>query len=332
MIEMEARKVQLTGGSSYVITLPKKWIQEHGIGKNDSLGVLEQSDGTLTVYPSLTGEKPQKKKTIDIESGENGRYLFRLLVGAYLTGYSIIELKSSKRIDAMVREAVTEFTQVAVGPEVVDETDKAIVIRDLLDPTEMPFENTLKRMHVLVKTMHEDAIQSIKNPKRAGDVIARDVEVDRFHWLTTHQYNILSRQANMASVMGITQEDAHFYARMTRIMERIGDHAVTIASNASAVKAGPAIMKKIIAASDFSLKLFDDSVDAWFSNDIGKANKTIESTGKLKKMCESITESAQKKKGSPATSMGYVAESIRRTGEYSADISEVVIDHLVRKI
>ena len=30
-------------------------------------------------------------------------------------------------------------------------------IRDLLNPVEMPFDKTIRRMHILVRTMHEDA-------------------------------------------------------------------------------------------------------------------------------------------------------------------------------
>jgi len=37
---MEIRKVQLTGGSSYVITLPKDWVQNQKIKKNEPLGMI----------------------------------------------------------------------------------------------------------------------------------------------------------------------------------------------------------------------------------------------------------------------------------------------------
>ncbi|MCJ7741491.1 MAG: AbrB/MazE/SpoVT family DNA-binding domain-containing protein, partial [Methanoregula sp.] len=46
---MELRKVQFTGGSSYVLTLPKEWIDAEKIKKNDSLGVEVQPDGALLI-------------------------------------------------------------------------------------------------------------------------------------------------------------------------------------------------------------------------------------------------------------------------------------------
>jgi len=54
---MEIRKVQFTGGSSYVITLPKEWIEREKIKKNDPIGVEIQPDGTLLVTKA-TAEEP----------------------------------------------------------------------------------------------------------------------------------------------------------------------------------------------------------------------------------------------------------------------------------
>ena len=39
---MELRRVQMTGGSSFVVTLPKGWIQEMRIKKNDPVGLIVQ--------------------------------------------------------------------------------------------------------------------------------------------------------------------------------------------------------------------------------------------------------------------------------------------------
>jgi len=39
----------MTGGSSYVITLPKDWVESTHIRKNDPLGVIVQPDGTLLI-------------------------------------------------------------------------------------------------------------------------------------------------------------------------------------------------------------------------------------------------------------------------------------------
>ena len=55
-----------------------------------------------------------------------------------------------------------DYTQMTIGQEVVEETDTLITIKDLLNPAEMPFDNTIKRMFVIVRNMHEDAITALE--------------------------------------------------------------------------------------------------------------------------------------------------------------------------
>ena len=57
---MEIRRVQLTGRSSYAITLPKEWVKSVNIKKNDPLGVLIHSNGTLLITPKMTEGQAQR--------------------------------------------------------------------------------------------------------------------------------------------------------------------------------------------------------------------------------------------------------------------------------
>ena len=42
---MEIRRVQVTGGASFVVTLPKDWAEAQKIIKNDPIGLIAQADG-----------------------------------------------------------------------------------------------------------------------------------------------------------------------------------------------------------------------------------------------------------------------------------------------
>ena len=96
---METRKVQVTGGSSYIITLPKDWVLSAKIKKNDPAGVLPQPDGSLLITPNTTMERDTRTKEFWVDDINDGTYLFRLLVGAYISGYVNIILRSKKEND-----------------------------------------------------------------------------------------------------------------------------------------------------------------------------------------------------------------------------------------
>ena len=50
---METRKVQLSGGTTYTVSLPKSWAQEHGIDAGSTLSLYPNRDGSLLIEPEI---------------------------------------------------------------------------------------------------------------------------------------------------------------------------------------------------------------------------------------------------------------------------------------
>jgi len=331
---MDIRKVQMTGGSSYVITLPKAWIRSLKIEKNDPLGIQVQPDGTLLITPRTEVEKQQPVKIFNVDDVHDTKYLLRMLIGAYIMGYSNIVISSKKSIEPAIRDSVMGFIQTVIGPEIVEEDTKNIIIKDLLSPTEMPFDKTLKRMYMLVTNMHESAISALVNrdANLADDVERRDRDVDRLQWLIARQSNMVLEDITLAKKMEISPGNVSFFFSTSRILERVGDHAVIIANNAPPLidkKIGEEVIRSVSAASKEALGILSRSREAWTRRDIESANSNIDSVKRLAKMCEKINDHAMEIRGEPAVALGYISESIRRTGEYAGDISELLINQLI---
>lgn len=333
---MEIRRVQVTGGSSFVVTLPKDWADGQKIKKNDPVGLITQPDGTLLVTKKVTEEPLQRFKEIDVSTVSDPAFLFRLLIGTYITGYTLIRLTTKQRFAPFVRTVVRDYTQMTVGQEVVEETETVIAIKDLLNPAEMPFDNTIKRMFVIVKAMHEDAITALETQNRelAEDIIARDTDPDRLNWLVARQTNMLMQNASLSRRMGITPSMAMHYYMLSRIIERVGDHAVRIAENVlplARTDLDRKITGAIRKASAMSLEIFDKSIVSFFDSDMKEAHRNIESITALEKICGDINNMVLKQDTLIAIHVGYIAESIRRSGEYAGDISETIINLLVEQ-
>lgn len=332
---MEIRKVQVTGGSSYVVSLPKTWIKSSNIQKNDSLGLITQPDNTLLITTKITGEQVEITKEFDVEKIGEPDFLFRCLIGAYIVGYDNIKLTSIKKMPPFARTVVRKFTQMTIGQEVVEESESSIIIKDLLDPLEMPFNSTIRRMHVIVNSMLKDAMETMKNWDSilAEDVISRDNDVDRLHWLIARQCSIILRNVNLVEKLSITPGIAVNYFLLSKFIERIGDHAVNIIRNIQNLedkKLDKQVVSEIERSAALSLEIFNDSIQSLFKKRMSASNKCIESIPKLVAECEKINKLALSQKGIVAISIGNIVESIRRAGEYSGDIAESVINHLIR--
>jgi len=331
---METRKVQITGGSTFIISLPKTWVKEVGVKANDTLGFIPQHDGTILLTPRIVKGSEVRKKALATTADRSKYELLRSLIGAYMMGYDLIEVRCKPRMTHEVREMVRKFTQMTIGPEIVDEGLDSVVTKDLLDPTDLPFDSSIRRMHRIVDSMHRNAAMALKDKDAhlAQDVISRDAEVDRLNWLVARQFNMIVRDIKLAQKMETTRERAVNFLLIARIIERIGDHAVKIADNVARLQDAKLSKKKLAdiqKLSDRSLQLLSSAMDALFKKKMSIANDTIASVVHFIEELDKFETTAMKETGVVAFSLGQIIESIRRTGQYAWDISECVINFLV---
>lgn len=329
---MEIRRVQMTGGSSYVITLPKDWVESTHIKKNDPLGVIVQPDGTLLITKNTTGDQVQRIKTLEINSGIDPDFFLRILIGVYIAGYNAIHITTKDRITGLIRMKLREFSNMVIGPEFVEETDSSIIIKDLLNPLEMPIQNSLKRMFVIVKGMHTDAIDAFiaHDKDLITDVIERDNDVDRLFWLIARQTNMIMHNVHLSKKMNVNISEMLPHFQIARIIERVGDHSVRIAKNANRVmneQIPNEIHNHVKTASTGALNTFEKSIESFFTHDLKKANKTIEYMYQLEDTYSIINTEILSLPVNLAVPIRNITDSIRRSGEYSADIAENVINY-----
>lgn len=333
---MDIRRVQITGGSSFVVTLPKEWTTAQKVKKNDPVRMITQADGTLLITANLSEDLISRVRTMDVSSCTSATFLFRSLIGIYIAGYSEITICSNSRLPPFVRGVVRNFTQMTIGQEVMEENDTTIRIRDLLNPSELSFQKTLKCMYVISRSMHEDAIGAVQSQDSAllSNVIAEDRDVDRLQWLVARQTNMVLRNTILLRRAGLSPVAIVSHAIVARIIERIADHAVRIATNGTTFldhPLHPELAARLQAASAFSLEVFDRAIGSFFSHDMKIANQSIEDVQRAEALCEELHALALSFPTKPAVALGYIAESIRRLGEYSGDIAEIVINDAVEK-
>jgi phosphate uptake regulator len=333
---LEIRRVQKTGASTMTVSLPKDWIVANSIKPGTPVVVRVLTDGTISIDPKMQQEKEENRKIIMVDEDETKEHLTRKLIGAYLAGYNIIEVRSKGRLDLDLKHGVKEMSRLVIGPEVIEETSNTIVLHDLSDPVELPQEKCVRRMHLIVDSMHKDAIVSLQDEEEAlaQDVIDRDADVDRLYWMAVKQYNLILKDRKLSEKIGVDIYEGMSLMLVARGVERIGDHAEKIAHNALILtKSRNKIndLKDIIGLSEQAIKTLDMAMQAFFLKDIASANEIIDKGDELVQRCQNLSANSRLPANVSAVVRTSVLDSIIRTTMYAMDIAEIAINGAMRK-
>ena len=262
----ETRKIQFTGKSSYIVSLPKQWVMDLGLKQGDQIRMVRKDSSTLEIYPPKFETRSQKKEdaTIEIENEETFA-IVRKLISLYFLGYKTINIKpKSGRLNPNQRNAVKEAVKrMLMGSEIISDSSSGITIQVLVNLLELSVDGAIKRMIHLAKSMSNDAIlaMSENNLELAQEVINTDDEVDRFGFYIIRQLKIAIQNEHMLKEMGFKNaRDCLGYRLVVKNIERTGDHAVLIANDIlefkKPVKKG--IIEKIQDMNEFALTVLDD--------------------------------------------------------------------------
>lgn len=315
-----------------MVTLPKEWAETVGIRKNASVGLQPQSDGSLVIYPENSGAvQTQSTKVIDVTDMEDMTLFHRQLIGAYIAGHGTIEIRSDTCIQTAVTSVASNFVQIAIGLEILEEDDTHIIIKDLINQDELKPIKSVERMKILVRNMLNDVLNALdrKDPKYLEDMDNRDREVDRLNWLIARQVNIHQKDVTISRRQGVDILTISRCGTVSKTLERIGDHAIVLTNNLRPLiddDSTNLVDSEIVATGRNVVTLFSESIATWISKDMSAANECIMKGEELVSKAISISRMSENLSGKGAIAARIIAESVKRIAEYSMDISEMAIN------
>jgi len=328
---METRKIQKTGGSTYIVSLPKHWVISSKLKEGETVSMTIESGGTLTIDPGLGSKKPSSRVDVLVDDKEDELHFLRRLIGLYISGHDEIVVRGKARISPEIRKIVSDFTRKVIGSEIVEESSTSVTIQDVADHSHLDMRKILRRMHLVSRSMHADAMQALKSSDRdlAENVLARDDEIDRLYLFVAKQQSMILRDPAVARRMGIGISEASFYLSAAKALERIADHAARIAHSASALSSGnlnDRLVKDIEGYSSTVLSVLDRSMDSMLKVDMLTANLVADESEQLRKDGEKLIEQIMNHRVKFAVPFARVVESLERTALYSVDIAEIAIN------
>lgn len=334
----EIRKIQLTGGSTYTLSLPKNWVEEMDLSSGSGMKVEEQGS-SLVLSPAGSEEAAESQKAeVEITQSENLDAINRKILSLYLAGYNLIEIvPEDDRIESSRRKGVKEFVRSKlVGTEVISESMEQIKLQILLSYSELSAKGALRRMYSVTTSMQENAITALKENDHdlARDVVDIDDEVDRFQMYLIREIKAAVQSPPLLEEIGLDSlRECLGYRLVSKNVERVGDHAASVARNSMEMEnpIDEKSLEMLVEINELASKILKKSVKSLFEEDYGSAEEVIQSLQDIYELEEDINSYLVEESPPESIRIRLILESIRRMAEYGSDIAEIVLNLTVDK-
>ena len=326
---METRKVQVTGGSTYTVSIPKTWATETGIEAGSE--VEFHPEGESLLLSPATDDKPTEG-TLDV-NGLHGGDLTRAVVTMYVSGFDVIRLEAVE-VAADQRRTARDATRGLVGLEVVEETTDTIVLQDLLDSRELSIHSAVTRMRLISLTMLDDAVTAVveNDDDLAADVLGRDDDVDRLWFMVSRVFRSALRDPNAAAEVGLDRETCFDYHSSSRQLERIADHAAKIGSLSRDLGPVPDdVAEGLMALYGDAVAIVEGAMDALMEADgdraTGLANAVLDDVVGIDEHTRAVDDKLRTLDPLQAQLLGLIVDSLSRCADYGGNIAETALQN-----
>ncbi len=314
------RKVQLTGGSTYTVSLPKEWASSQAIEPGSTVHIYSRRD--WLVLTQAQTDRDRRSATI-VAGGRNPPELALHVAAAYVAGCE--EIRVEGVLDTAHRRAIRDAVSGLVGIEIHEETAETIVARTMLDVADLSPSQTLVQMELTTLTMHEEAIDAVlTGDSETGRRVKRqDDDVDRLFGLICREF-----QRSLVDVSvsqggnGLTTFEYYAAARQ---LERVADHAEKIAGVAERIGETPPeeVTSDLNALGHQARDLVRRALSGLLEeDDPNTLSAVVADAERVVEEAEALDRDLYELGLTDGYLLGTVVDSIIRTAEYGVNIAE----------
>ena len=351
------RRVQCTGRGSYIISLPKDWVQDLDLERGSEIAFNVEPDSTLLLVPRKIQEKEgrgnaakPKEYYISIDPKETIQSTIRMIKALYAIGADIIRVHIKNPQDAVKykNEIKTLARDSFLGSEIIDETPDEITLQILIKHSEFSIEKAVRRMAIVALAANRDAIAALKDRNTAlfDSVISARNDVSRLGLYIVRQlkYGI---ERNLYRELGFrTPKEFLLYRVAVNDIESIAQNAMNIINNLGSLQKliddetlflkdpiDEEIYNQLVNFSLLAQQSYDDAIKALFKREYKDAEKLISKRESFTPLENELIMLMSSKKLDPniASVLRLIFDSSRRIMDYSRSMAELTLNRTVEE-
>ena len=196
METLETRKLQLIGGSSYMITLPKEWVLLNKLKQGEEI-VLQIQNESIVVYPKKRGREIIGT-TIKLTKTDKN-FLAKFMYALYMLGLDEIVLECDEIPPTLVDD-LSDIVHSLIGMEIIDLSENRIVLQ-CLTTHDLDITNVLKRKVQIASRIFNKIEACIKTGDTAeiSNISRLEKDTDRLYFLAVRLENRMMKEMQIPS-------------------------------------------------------------------------------------------------------------------------------------
>ena len=226
----EPRRLIKFGNSSYIVSLPKEWIEKNNLKKGELI-YMDYSKNKLVLSPMAQNyTEEEKKMTIDTKS-MSLRSLRREILSAYSNNFNYFEINGN-----FSREALDEIKSIIsglIGMEIVDSSKTKVIAKDYLDIRAIELEKVIRRIDNTIRSMFEELRNGLESDKfkknNFEDIYKADDTLNSLFFLVCKLSRKGLRDSEVTNLLKTTPEELSSYHWIAMNFENIGDELKRLA-------------------------------------------------------------------------------------------------------
>jgi len=356
--ELGSRRVQCTGRGSYIISLPKDWVQDVGLKRGNEIDFVLQPDLSLTLIPRKIrekhegeGQKKLKEYYISVDALEKSlESTLRMIKALYVISADIIRVHFKGENTEKYKAIIKNFARdTLLGAEIIDEKPDEITLQILIKHSEFPIENAVRRMAVIARSATQDLILALKNRSKGlfQSVINAHHDANRLGLYAVRQLKF-GIERNLFRELGFrTPKEFLLYRIVVNNIESISKNALNTINNLTTLQKqideqllfikdaiDEEVYTQLLTFNSHAHQLFGESIKAMFKRDYFGAEKIITKRENFIQLENELIRLMTSKKLDPniAAILRLMLDNSRRIMEYAKNIAELTLNRTVEEI
>ncbi len=278
---MEFRKLMAFGNSSFVVSVPKAWVEKNRLKKGDVL-VVDERPNELVFISKDSSERRQMKEASISAAGKGSDELKTEITSLYINNLDIITVTE---VGTAARD-IKEVFHALMGMEIIEETTTKIVAKDMLDIKEVSMSNIVRRVDIIIRSMLEDS--ATFSGAEAESVYERDKEVNRLALLGLRTARAAADNPRLLRLFNTTYWNITVSKQILTNLERFADQLKRILRFAKENSAKVKKLKELASVYAEIDKHYEAVMKLYYNADKTQCFRTETNSKRLLKECDRL--------------------------------------------